>query len=345
MENSAATAAIADELLEKLSGVSASVSPCLYDRAACERLAPLVARIRELKREKNATILAHTYTGSEIVAGVADYTGDSYMLSKRASETESDVIVFAAVRFMAETAKLLNPKKRVLLPATDGRCSLADSVTAEQVAELRKAHPDHVFVCYINTTAAVKARCDVCVTSGNVFKVVERIPSDRIFFLPDRLMGQNLRNELAKRGVKKEILTTDGACHVHESYDPELLDFLRLRNPGLKVLSHPECSEEIAARSDVVGSTEQMLRYIAGSCDDRFMLLTECGLAARVQCEYPGKTFVGSCQMCRYMKSNSLEGILRVLENPAPGDEVTVPADVAERALACIRKMFELAEG
>ncbi|MBP5188529.1 MAG: quinolinate synthase NadA, partial [Fibrobacterales bacterium] len=167
-------------------------------------MAPLVARIRELKREKNATILAHTYTGSEIVAGVADYTGDSYMLSKRASETESDVIVFAAVRFMAETAKLLNPKKRVLLPATDGRCSLADSVTAEQVAELRKAHPDHVFVCYINTTAAVKARCDVCVTSGNVFKVVERIPSDKIFFLPDRLMGQNLRNELAKRGVKKE---------------------------------------------------------------------------------------------------------------------------------------------
>ena len=221
---------------------------------------------------------------------------------------------------------------------------MADAVTGPQVKNLRREFPDHTFVCYINTTADVKAECDVCVTSSNVYDIVEAIPNDKIFFLPDKLMGKNLREEMERRGVDKQIEIFDGVCYVHEQYDPEMIQFLRLKFPGVKVLSHPECSPGILHASDYAGSTSQMMDYVAKSKDSQFAVLTECGLSSRLQVEFPEKKIVGSCTMCRYMKSNSLEGILRVLLKPRPEDYVNLSDEVMQRARHCIDAMFTYTE-
>jgi quinolinate synthase len=332
------------ELFDKLKDVRISGGACTFTLEKCEAMAPLVNAINALKKERNAVILAHSYVSPEIVYGVADFTGDSYVLAKDATRTQADTIVFAAVRFMGETAKILNPSKRVLIPGTDTGCTLADAVTGDDVRRLRKEFPEHTFVCYINTTADVKAECDVCVTSSNVYHIVETIPNDKIYFLPDKLMGQNLQIEMERRGVHKDIRIYDGTCYVHEEYDPEMVRFLRLKFPGVKVLSHPECNPGIIKVSDYVGSTSQMLDYVEKSKDSRFAMLTECGLSSRLQVEFPEKQIVGSCTMCKYMKSNSLEGILRVLLKPRPEDEVTLDEGIRVRAQRCIDAMFEYVE-
>jgi quinolinate synthase len=332
------------ELFEKLKDVRISGGACAFTPEKCETMAPLVNAINALKKERNAVILAHSYVSPEITYGVADYTGDSYQLAKDATRTNADTIVFAAVRFMGETAKILNPTKRVLIPGTDTGCTLADAVTGDDVRRLRREFPEHTFICYINTTADVKAECDVCVTSSNVYRIVENYPNDKIYFLPDRLMGLNIIEEMKRRGVNKDIQVYDGACYVHKEYDPEMVRFLRLKFPGVKVLSHPECNPGIVKVSDYVGSTSQMLDYVEKSKDDRFAMLTECGLSSRLQVEHPDKQIVGSCTLCKYMKSNTLEGILRVLLKPAPKDEVLLDEDVRLRARRCIDTMFDYAE-
>ena len=332
------------ELYEKLKDVRISGGACAFTPEKCESMAPLVNAINALKKERNAVILAHSYVSPEIVYGVADHTGDSYQLAKDATRTNADTIVFAAVRFMGETAKILNPEKRVLIPGTDTGCTLADAVTGDDVRRLRREFPDHTFVCYINTTADVKAECDVCVTSSNVYHIVETIPNDKIYFLPDKLMGRNLIDEMERRGVRKDIQVFDGRCYVHEEYDPEMVRFLRLKFPGVKVLSHPECNPGIIQVSDYVGSTSQMLDYVEKSKDGRFAMLTECGLSSRLQVEFPEKQIVGSCTLCKYMKSNTLEGILRVLLKPQPRDEVVLDEAIRLRAQRCIDAMFEYVE-
>src|SRR5690606_11377545 len=206
----------------------------------------------------------------------------------------------------------------------DSGCTLADAVTGADVRALRAQFPDFSFVCYINTTADVKAECEVCVTSSNVYDIVEAIPNDKIYFLPDKLMGLNLRDEMARRGVAKEIRLYEGTCYVHETYDPEMIRFLRVKFPDLEVVTHPECSPGVVRASDYVGSTSQMIKHIAGSKDKDFLVLTECGLVSRLQTELPAKNFVGSCTMCKYMKSNSLEDILRVLVKPSPEERVVI---------------------
>jgi quinolinate synthase len=333
-----------EELHEILKTVSPSAALCRYDLEACRQMFPLIERINKLKKEKNAVILAHSYVSPEIVYGVADYRGDSYMLSKNAMEAQAETIVFAAVKFMGETAKILSPQKRVLIPGTDTGCTLADAITGSQVKALKQQYPDHAFICYINTTAEVKAECDACVTSSNVYKIVENYPNDKIVFLPDRLMGENLKVEMALRGVQKEIVLVDGSCYVHEQYDPDMIEAMRLDNPGLQVVAHPECSPGIAMHSDYVGSTEQMMQFVSKSPSEQFLLLTECGLTSRLQVEFPDKKFVGSCNMCKYMKSNSLENILRVLENPQASDEIELSEEVVLASKRCIDRMFELAE-
>lgn len=333
-----------DELYNRLKNVKLGAHSCIFTPEKCEEILPLINRINQLKKQKNAIILAHSYVSPEIVYGVADYRGDSYGLSKNALESEADIIVFAAVRFMGETAKILSPHKKVLIPGTDPGCTLADAVTAQQVRDLRAQYPEHTFICYINTTAEVKAECDICVTSSNVYNIVQACPSDKIVFLPDRLMGQNVINEMKKRGVDKQIILYDGTCYVHEEYSPDLIDYFKLEHPGIKVVSHPECKEAIVERSDFVGATGQMMDYVKASPAREFLLLTECGLGARLQVENPEKSFIGSCQLCKYMKSNSLEGILRVLEDPRPADEVVLESSVIERARICIDRMFEYAE-
>jgi len=307
----------------------------------CEKLVCLINEINELKKEKNAAILAHSYVAPEITFGVADYSGDSYQLSKNAMETDAQTIIFAAVEFMGETAKILNPGKRVLIPGTNTGCSLADSITGEQVKKLREQYKDYAFICYINTTAEVKAACDVCVTSSNVVKIASNVPNDKIVFLPDKLMGENLKNELKKIGLKKELVLHTGTCYVHEQYDPDLVEYFRIQNNGLRVVCHPECHPGVAMLSDFVGSTGQMLDYIRKLPEEApVLLLTECGLNARLQSELPNRRFIGSCNLCKYMKSNSLENILQTLKEPDKAKEIKLNTPVLEAAKRCIENMF-----
>lgn len=334
----------AEKLYEKLKDIQVGNPICKFTRENCELLLPTIRRIEELKREKNAIILVHNYVAPQIYYSVADYTGDSYGLSKKAKESKADVIVFAAVRFMAETAKILSPDKTVLDPNPNGGCSLADGITAEDVIRLRKEFPDHTFVCYVNTTAGVKAQCDVCVTSSNVYSIIEKIPNDKIYFLPDRLMGENVISHLQAKGVNKNIQLWDGTCYVHEEYEPESIDQVRKNFAGVEILAHPECKSSVVGKADFVGSTSQMLNRIRGSECDSFFLVTECGLTGILQSEFPQKNFAGSCTLCKYMKSNSLEDILKVLENPSPENTITLDSETQQRALKCVERMFDFAQ-
>ncbi len=334
----------AEKLYEKLKAIHVGNPICQFTKENCELLLPAIERIEKLKHEKNAIILAHNYVAPQIFYSVADYTGDSYGLSKKAKESDADIIVFAAVRFMAETAKILNPKKIVLDPNPNGGCSLADGITNTDVINLRQQFPDHTFVCYINTTASVKAECDVCVTSSNVYKIIEKIPNDKIYFLPDKLMGENVIQNLKKKGVKKNIKLWEGTCYVHEEYQPENIDQVRKNFNGIEVLVHPECSSAVVNKADYIGSTSQMLNHVRKSDRDSFFLLTECGLTGVLQSEFPQKTFAGGCTMCKYMKSNSLEDILNVLENPSPQNIIKINLDTQKRALQCVNRMFEYAD-
>lgn len=330
----------AEQLHETLQHIKVGGSVCHYSLKKCAEFVPMINEIRELKEEKNAVVLVHSYVSPEIVYGVGDYVGDSYALSKNAKETDADVIVFAAVRFMGETAKVVNPQKEVLIPCADPGCSLADSITAEDVRALRRAFPGYTFVAYINTTAEVKAESDVCATSANIYKIVENIPNDKIYFLPDQLMGKNLVNEMRRRGVKKDIRYFHGTCYVHEEYDTEQVFRIRTEYPNVKVVSHPECKPDICDQSDFVGSTSQMLNFMRETESNEFLMLTECGLSSRLQIEFPKKRLVGTCTLCKYMKSNRLEDILRVLKNPEPRDRVVIPDDVSRRAARAIEAMF-----
>ena len=334
-----------DELYNRLKSIQPGAVLCTYTKEKCEQMLPLINEINERKKDQDTVILAHSYVAPEIILGVADYNGDSFKLSEDATKVTQKTILFSAVRFMGETAKILNPEKDVLIPGPLTGCSLTDSITGEEVRELRKKYPEHTFVCYINTTADVKAACDVCVTSGNVMKIIERLPTDKIVFVPDRLMGQNIQADLDKRGIKKEIVLHNGCCYVHETYDSELIDFFRSQNPGLKVVSHPECHPGVALLSDYVGSTGQMVNYIKDQPDNTpFLLLTECGLNARMQYEHPNKRFIGSCSMCKYMKSNSLENILETLRHPEKAEHVELDETVRVAAKKCIDAMFYYAK-
>ncbi|MDZ4241779.1 MAG: quinolinate synthase NadA, partial [Candidatus Omnitrophota bacterium] len=328
----------------KLRNIKLGGTVCNYSFKKCQELTPIINEINELKEAKHAVILAHSYVSPEIIYGVADFVGDSYKLSRDALTSDAKLIVFAAVRFMGETAKILNPQKDVVIPGELDGCTLADAINAEQVRELRKQFPGYTFICYVNTTAEVKAECDVCVTSSNVYKIVQNYPNDKIYFLPDRMMGQNLRDEMAKRGVKKDIQFYNGTCYVHVDYDIDQILKVKLEYPDAKIVSHPECNPGVIQHSDFVGSTEQMLDYMRKTPAGQFLMLTECGLSARLQSEFPTKSLVGSCTMCRYMKSNTLESILRVLKDPRPRDYVSFPEDVRMRALKSLEAMFHYAE-
>ena len=308
----------APELYQTLRHVKLAGDVCQYSLKKCEELVPIINEINRLKIEKEAVILVHSYVTPDIIYGVGDFSGDSYKLSKDAMSTDAKIIVFAAVRFMGETAKILNPQKEVLIPGLLDGCTLADAIDGEQVRQLKKKFPGYTFVCYINTTADVKAECDVCVTSSNVYTVVKNYPNDKIYFLPDKFMGQNLVNEMKRQGVKKQIEYFNGTCYVHEEYDPEQILRVRLEYPDAKIVSHPECKPEVCDASDFVGSTSQMLKYMKETNAKEFLMLTECGLSSRLQVEFPDKKLVGSCTMCKYMKSNTLQDILRVLKELFP---------------------------
>ncbi len=333
-----------EQLYEKLKNIKLGGQVCVYSLRKCEELVPIINEINELKEEKNAVILAHSYISPEIIYGVSDFVGDSYKLSRDALTTKATTIVFVAVRFMGETAKILNPEKEVLIPAKLDGCSLADSIDPETVQELRRQYPGYTFICYINTTAHVKALCDITVTSANVYKVVEKVPNDKIYFLPDKFMGQNLKNYADRHGIKKDIKYYSGTCYVHEDYDIEDILKVRLEYPDAKIVSHPECNTKVIDHSDFVGSTEQMLKFMRETPSKQFLMLTECGLSARLQSEFSDKQLVGSCTLCKYMKSNSLQDILRALKDPLPKDRVVLDEQTRLKAFKTIEAMFKYAE-
>lgn len=309
----------------------------------CREIAPLTLEINRLKREQDAIILAHSYVEPEIVYGVADFRGDSYFLSMQARQARARRIVFAGVVFMAETAKILCPEAEVIVPDRGSGCSLADSIDGEELRKLKSLYPQAAVVCYINSTAEVKAESDVCVTSGNVYDIVAGLPERQVLFVPDRLMADNVRNEMKRRGVDKEIISSDGTCMVHDTFDPRQIAAARAQFPGLKVVAHPECTEAVAAAADFVGSTGAMMKYVRSTAAPYFLMLTECGLVGRLQVENPAKSFVGGCRMCPYMKLNSLEKLRDALVAPRPDQIVTLAEPLRQRAAKCIDRMFALA--
>ncbi|HYD85031.1 MAG TPA: quinolinate synthase NadA, partial [Opitutus sp.] len=260
-----------------------------------------------------------------------------------ARQAKAKVIVFAGVVFMAETAKILSPDALVVVPDRESGCSLADSIDGDGVRRLKTLYPDATVVCYINSTADVKAESDVCVTSGNVYDIVANLPAKRVLFVPDRLMAENVRAELKRRGVDKEIVSSDGTCMVHDQFTPPQIAEARAQFPGLKVVAHPECTAEIAALADFVGSTSEMMKYVKTTPAPYFLMLTECGLVSRLQVEDPEKNFIGGCRLCPYMKMNTLEKVRDALKAPRPEQIITLDEDLRCRALRCIERMFELA--
>ncbi len=318
-------------LLEKLEAAG-------WSAADVKVIAPLTLEINQLKKEQDAIILAHSYQTPDIVYGVADFIGDSYGLSIAAKSTKASKIIFCSVHFMAETAKLLNPEKEVLVPSVAG-CSLAESITPEDIKELRKQHPNAGVVCYVNTTAATKAECDSSCTSSNVMKVIEGMPQDEIIFVPDEFMAKNVQPL-----TDKKIIGWQGRCIVHEEFSPETVDEVREMYPGVKILAHTECSPAVIEKVDMAGGTKDMIEYIDNSKDEQFMLVTECGMVDRMKVEKPEKKMVGSCAMCPFMKKIMLKDVLQSLKEPREDQKVNIPADIANKARANLEKMIELTE-
>ena len=309
-----------------------------------ENPSALARRIGELKREKNAVILAHYYTAPEVQA-VADFLGDSLALSVEAQSVEADVILFAGVHFMAETAKVLCPDKKVLIPCPEAGCSLADSCDAGAFAAFRAQHPDHTVVSYVNTTVEVKALTDICCTSSNALKVVESIPADRpVIFAPDRNLGSYIR----KLTGRENMLLWDGACHVHEEFSLEKLLALKREHPAAKVVAHPECRAYIVAVADYVGSTAGILSYCGPSDAQEFIVVTEAGILAEMRRRHPEKRFIPAppddetcgCNNCRYMKMVTLENIAAALETLSP--EIVLDERIRRLAERSIRNMINI---
>ena len=297
--------------------------------------APYVAAINELKKEKNAVILAHNYQTPEIFHCVADITGDSLALAQQAVDTDADVIVVAGVHFMAETAKLLNPEKTVLIPDLGAGCSLAESITAADVRKLREQYPGVPVVTYVNTSAEVKAECDICCTSGNALAIVESLGTDRVIFLPDEYLASYVAEQ-----TDVEIITWQGHCEVHERFTAEELESFRAGHEGLTIIAHPECPPDVLAMSDFVGSTAQMQDYVVNKRPPKVLLVTECSMSDNVSAGIDDVEFIRPCNLCPHMKKITLANIQASLETLSPAVEID-PA-VADRARAAVERMLDV---
>ena len=322
-----------------------SVSPQsaqLYDKvksvilpAEWSEFAPDVDAILALKRQRNAVILAHNYQTPEIFHGVADIVGDSLALAREAMKTDAEVIVLAGVHFMAETAKLLNPSRTVLIPDLRAGCSLAESITAQDVRLLRQRWPGVPVVTYVNTSAAVKAESDICCTSGNARKIVESLGVPKVIMLPDEYLAQNIAKE-----TKVEIVTWAGHCEVHERFSAADVRQLRIGHPGIVVLAHPECPPEVVAEADFAGSTAAMADYVSREQPRRVVLMTECSMSDNIAALNPGIDFVRPCNLCPHMKRITLPKIRRALETMQ--HEVTIDPAVAAAARRAVERMLAI---
>jgi quinolinate synthase len=297
--------------------------------------APLVDAINTLKREKNAVILAHNYVVPEIFWGVADIVGDSLQLAREAGRVEADTIVVCGVHFMGETAKILNPQRRVIVPDKRAGCSLAESITAADVRALRAQHPGVPIVTYVNTSAAVKAESDICCTSSNAVAVVESLGVPRVLMIPDEYLAAYVA-----ANTTVEILSWKGHCEVHERFRAIDVERLREDDDGIVILAHPECPPDVISAADFAGSTSGMIGYVRDHPARRVMLLTECSMSDNVAAEFPNVEFVRPCNLCPHMRRNTLAKVLRSLQTFE--DEITVDPVVAERARTAVQRMIDL---
>ena len=302
----------------------------------------LFAAINELKKELNAVVLAHYYQEADI-QDIADYLGDSLGLSQQAANTNADVIVFAGVHFMAETAKILNPDKLVLLPDLEAGCSLADSCPPEDFRAFKAKHPDHLVISYINCTAEIKALSDIICTSSNAVKIVNQIPEDQpIIFAPDRNLGRYVSEQTGR-----DLVLWQGSCIVHETFSEKKMVALKVEHPTAKITAHPECEPPVLRHADFIGSTTALLNYCQKSQNDKFIVATEPGIIHQMEKAAPGKQFIPApgmkncaCNECPYMRLNTLEKLYLAMKNKTP--EITLPEDIRVGALKPIQRMLEM---
>jgi len=300
--------------------------------------APYIAAIHELKKTRNALLLAHNYQTPEIFHGVADLCGDSLALARQAAETEAEVIVLCGVHFMAETAKILSPDKTVLIPDLEAGCSLADSITAADVRLLRTRYPGVPVVTYVNTSAEVKAETDVCCTSANAKEVVESLGTDRVIFLPDEYLGHHVRNH-----TEVEVILWQGHCEVHEQFSAAELREYREVHPGIQIIAHPECPQDVLQEADFVGSTSGMIDWVGEQRPAKVVMVTECSMSDNVAVHYPDVEFVRPCNLCPHMKQITLPKILHALQHNE--HRVEVDPNIAKRARQAVDRMLEVGRG
>ncbi len=296
---------------------------------------PLIEKINKLKKEKNAVILAHNYQTPEIYHGVADISADSLALAQEAAKTTADIIVLCGVHFMAETAKLMNPEKKVLIPDMKAGCSLSASITGEDVVMLKEKYPGVPVVSYVNTSADVKAESDVCCTSANAVKVVESLGTDKVIFLPDHYLANYVQ-----KNTKVKIISWQGTCVVHEKFTGKEVEDIRKQNPEIKVIAHPECPPDVISASDFAGSTSSMVKYVKENQPKKVLLVTECSMSDNVQIENPNVEFVKPCNLCPYMKKITLKKILDCLKNET--NEIKIGHNIAARARRSVKRMAEI---
>ena len=340
-----------DEMYQNLKAMLADVVPDVELRIKAE----IAVQINQLKKEKNAVILGHNYMEPVLYHSVTDIKGDSLELSRKAAQTDKDIIVFCGVRFMAETAKILNPTKTVLLPA-DAGCSLAASITAADVRALKERFPGVPVVTYVNTYADVKAESDICCTSGNAVAVVESLKSQTVIFLPDEYLASNVAHETGKHiifptlnlkenvtdsGLEYQMIGWRGRCEVHEKFTVEDIRNIRQQFPDVVILAHPECSPAVIAASDFSGSTSAMIRYVERTSAPRYLLLTECSMGDNIAASNPDKTMLRMCSVrCPHMNLITMENTLHALQTNQI--EIHVPEDIRLRAVRAVERMLAI---
>ena len=315
---------ITDPIYQKISKVIPEIEWAFH--------APLIHKINILKKEKNAVVLAHNYQTPEIFHGIADIAADSLALAVEAKKTDADIIVLCGVHFMAETAKLMNPSKKILLPDMGAGCSLAASITGKDVRMLKEKYPSVPVVTYVNTSAEVKAESDICCTSANAVRVVESLGVDKVIFLPDQYMAKYVQTK-----TKVQIISWIGTCIVHERFSAHEIKDIKKQNPEIVVLTHPECPPEVIASSDFTGSTSSMSQYVKKNQPSKVMLVTECSMSDNVQVENPNVQFIKPCNLCPHMKTITLPKILDCLEKET--NEILIPEIISRKARKAVERM------
>jgi len=327
MEITAKIRKVTDPIYQKISRVMPEIEWSVH--------APYIYRINQLKKEKNAIVLAHNYQTPEIYHGVADVAADSLALAIEAAKTKADIIVMAGVHFMAETSKLMSPEKKVLLPDMTAGCSLSSSITGKDVRLLKEKYPGVPVVSYINTSADVKAETDICCTSANAVKIIESLGVKRVIFLPDDYLAKYVASQ-----TDVEIIAWKGICMVHDQFTEKEIHSIRARNPGIKIIAHPECPPDVIQASDFAGSTSGMIKYVEDNQPKKVMMVTECSMSDNIQVENPNVEFIRPCNLCPHMKKITLPKILDCLENES--GEIIMDKETIKKARIPVERMVAI---